>query len=202
MGHTCNSFIAQSSNVYLRLEEASGPPHLVSLADINMALKIRLKRLRRAGMTLKALMFHFSDVLIFRLWCFNEHVHSRARTGAETFGLRCTYSFIFMAFINLPIYFSGTQCASLWLTYCSVLGNMGPEEWGLAYSCLIDVNKKCRVFLFFLFLDAKSPTHYTVNLTQGVRINSKESCNLWKNEISPHLQKLPRRIYHLQTKYN
>lgn len=41
----------------------------------------------------------------------------------------------------------------------------------------------------------QSLTHYTVNLTQGVRINSEESCNLWKNEISPHLQKLPLREY-------
>lgn len=148
MGHTCNSFIAQSSNVYLQLEEASGPPHLDSPADINMALRIRLKWVGRAETTLQTLMFYFSDVLKYRRQCFYEQVHSRARTGAEPFGLRCTYSFIFMAFVNLPIYFRGTHCASLWLTYCSVLGNMGPEEWGLAYSCLIDVNKKCRLFPF------------------------------------------------------
>lgn len=145
-------------------------------------------------MTLQTLMFSFSDVLYTDSDVFLCTSHSRDRIRAETSGLRCTYSFIFMAFVISPVYFCGTQCALPWLTYCSVLGNMGPEEWGLAYSCLIDV-KKCRVFLFFLFPDAKSLTHYTVNLTRGVRINSKESCNLWKNEISPHLQKLPLREY-------
>lgn len=73
---------------------------------------------------------------------------------------------------------------------------MGPEEWELAYSCLIDVNKKCRVSSpFFFHFQLQSLTRSTVNLTQRVRINSEESWNLWRREISPHLRKLPLREY-------
>lgn len=50
-------------------------------------------------------------------------------------------------------------------------------------------------FSFFPHIQMQSLTHYTVNLTQGVRINSTESRNLWQNEISPHLCKLPLREY-------
>lgn len=126
--------------------------------------------------------------------------YSTDRISSEISGLRCTYSFIFMPLVNLPIYSCRTQRALLWLTYCSVLGNMGPEEWELAYSCLIDVNKKCRTsFPFFPHIQMQSLTHCTDNLTQGVRINSKESRNLWQNEISPHLCKLPLREYIIGT---
>lgn len=147
MRPTCGSFICQLLNVYLRLEEASGPRHLVSLADINIAVGIRLKQPGELGWQCKRSCFSFLMFYIqiqMFLWLGLRHYGIKA----EASGLRCTYSFIFMAFITLSIYFSGTKSALLWLTYCSILGNMGPEEWGLAYSCLIDVNKKCSFFSF------------------------------------------------------
>jgi len=95
---------------------------------------------RKTAVTLQA------DSGIFNQWAVGE-----TESVVKISGLGCTSSFIFMPLVNLPIYSRGTQRSSLWLTYCSVLGNMGPEEWELAYSCLIDVNKKCRISFLFSF---------------------------------------------------
>lgn len=45
---------------------------------------------------------------------------------------------------------------------------------------------------FFFFMQMQSLTYCTVNLTQGVRINSKDS---WQDEVSPYLCKLSLREY-------
>ena len=87
-------FISQSSSVYVRLEEASAPQHLVSLTDINMALRIRLKQSGKPERPPQSLM------------CLSAG-NNRDRIRAEISGLRRTHSFVFMPFLNLPIYFSG-----------------------------------------------------------------------------------------------
>lgn len=138
MGHTCNSFTSQPFHVYLRLEEASVAQQLSQPLWYKHSVRGWAGAAGRAEVTPQHLILGFLSA-----------GHSRSIISSEVSGLRCTYSFIFMPFINLPIYFSGTRHASLWLTYCSMLGNVGPEEWELAYSCLINVNKKCRVSFFF-----------------------------------------------------
>lgn len=153
---TCNFLVSWCFDVCAWLDEASAPQHLVSLSNINRALWITLKDPEKLHCRL--------------IQMFLSASHSRDTIRSEISGSRCTHSFIFMPLVNLPIYSRRNRRAWLSLTYCSVLGNMGPQEWELAYSCLIEVNKKCRVFFFFLHLfhaDAKPHILYCYSHSRG-----------------------------------
>lgn len=114
-------------------------------ANKHMAFTIKpLESTERAGVTVRT-----AFLPLISLSGMMRDIHSTlgreqiALSTAQISGLRCTYSFIFMAFISLPIYFRGVlRVPLLWLTYCTVLSNMGPQEWELAYLCLMDDRKK------------------------------------------------------------
>lgn len=153
---TCNFLVSWCFDVCAWLDEASAPQHLVSLSNINRALWITLKDPEKLHCRL--------------IQMFLSASHSRDTIRSEISGSRCTHSFIFMPLVNLPIYSRRNRRALLSLTYCSVLGNMGPQEWELAYSCLIEVNKKCRVYFFFLHFfhaDAKPHILYCYSHSRG-----------------------------------
>lgn len=144
-------------------------------ANKHMAFTIKpLESTERAGVTVRT-----AFLPLISLSGMMRDIHSTlgreqiALSTAQISGLRCTYSFIFMAFISLPIYFRGVlRVPLLWLTYCTVLSNMGPQEWELAYSCLMEDRREgC-------FSDA-ALVQWTSYFRVGVK--SIRIWNMWQN---------------------